>query len=66
MQAFQPGKYDQPVQVVGYTKPGAMVFKGRASSDVMAHMCMGCGHLELYASDPQALASVPPAPDSDS
>ncbi len=46
----------RPKAEVGvFAKPEAKLFKGEARTGVLAEVCADCGHIELYAEDPQPL-----------
>ena len=46
------------IQVGIYRQPSAVLFKGKVTTNLSAHVCAGCGFTELYASDPQAILSA--------
>ncbi len=46
--------------------PGALLFKGAATSDLFARVCADCGFVELYAAEPSRLWSTTHASGEDS
>jgi hypothetical protein len=47
-----------PVRIVVDGDPGALLLKGTQSSDVAAHVCSECGHVDLYVADVAPLADA--------
>ncbi len=38
-----------------FRKPEALIFKGMQLTTLSAWVCMGCGYVEFYADQPEAL-----------
>ena len=50
--AALPGR---ELQVRVDAHPDALLFRKPVRSGVVAHVCAGCGYMEFYATDPEAL-----------
>jgi hypothetical protein len=45
------GEADYQVRAVVYTKPEALMFKGKVAHPLLARVCVECGHVELFVHD---------------
>lgn len=46
---------ESELSVATFRKPEALIFKGKASTNVSAWVCCGCGYVEFYADTPQSI-----------